>query len=1051
MRKTTTFFNCSILFSFFLLVFFKDVCFGMKNHTNHVNSPTNKNDSRMIDANQVAMYITNNGTVARDPERQAAGGYYPNGSDKTIIYVSGLFIAGKVDGEIRTACSSFNVEYQPGIILPDGTPDDPTSEKYRVYKIKPGDSADPASPNYNRDYAEWPIDDGAPVDNNGLPLVIGDQTLWYVMNDGNQVLHNGFYNTRPLNLEVRCLAWAFDDDVTPLGKTIFLHYTIINKNSAPIEDAYVGIFADMDVGDALDDESACDTTLNLSYGYNGKNVDKIYGAATPACGVCLLQGPAVPSDGDIAFQFIRQPIPNAKILAITSNIARFFDTWLPIEDTAQRLYNNFQGLYNSGNPIVDPTTGKASPFMHSGDPLINLGWVYNSPHDIYFIQGSGPFSMAPLDTQRVVYSIIVGQGETRLESVLDLKRNANIVRDAFLSEFNIKAVAETEVNFPSQTEAEVLVTARMTSELGITSVHAELFQYNNSMTHAIQLYDDGHHHDGSANDGFFANVWHTAPHDSALYMNLKIIDAASDEHLFARVVEKITLTPNKIMIPTFNVVADHINNDDKPNPGENVRLGFSVTNNCLYDLGRLSVLLNSDDPYIQREPQYFFFSEIPAGQTKQLIYDLDDEKTYYSINIASDAPDTHTIYFDVTFFDNLNHVWHEKRFLSLKVEPLAYIPNQIIPSHVAGKSDASFVISVIDPSALTGHSYELTISRTIYYEERFNLIDETLGDTLLKNQEAPDEYAYNVPITDGFKVIKVHFSRDRVIGIFENIEGGHSTPFSSWSVASDGTMDESLFIFGPAFNDKSIQVELEFTNDIDSSGVIGIPSGQGAFSYVWFPINGPQSFLPSTINAWKIHQGQRVSRLNVCFKDMPPNFDEICSFGDRVYIMSSNYDSTGQYYFNSAIDENQELLCEVRLTINLATDSSVIDAGDKITISREFRATSEDRWVFIPANVKKPSRQIQESFTLHQNYPNPFNSNTIIKFQIDQLGKTNLIIYNLLGQQVCKLLDKNLQPGEYRFQWDGKNDSGQILSSGLYFVRLVSGGRSELIKLVLVR
>jgi len=50
-----------------------------------------------------------------------------------------------------------------------------------------------------------------------------------------------------------------------------------------------------------------------------------------------------------------------------------------------------------------------------------------------------------------------------------------------------------------------------------------------------------------------------------------------------------------------------------------------------------------------------------------------------------------------------------------------------------------------------------------------------------------------------------------------------------------------------------------------------------------------------------------------------------------------------------------------------------------------------------------------------------------------------------------KLPDKNLPPGEYSLHWDGKNDSGQILSSGVYFARLASGGRSELIKLVLVR
>jgi hypothetical protein len=276
-------------------------------------------DAKILDANQIAMWMINNGSFARHPENGNSGLYYPPGTEKNLVYVAGLWIAGKVNGEIRTACADYNIEYQGGVILPTGLPDDPLLQKYRIYKIKPGDSSDPSSANYNIDYAEWPIENSAPVDENGNPLVLGDQTIWFVMNDANKVLHQGCYNTDPLYIEVQFLAWAYDDE-TPLGQTVFIQYTIINKNTSDIKDAHVGLYADAEVGDAIDDRCACDTTLNLTYGYNGKELDLAYGVQVPAVGFCLLQGPAVPSAGDFAYQFLLAPIENAKTLNITTNL-----------------------------------------------------------------------------------------------------------------------------------------------------------------------------------------------------------------------------------------------------------------------------------------------------------------------------------------------------------------------------------------------------------------------------------------------------------------------------------------------------------------------------------------------------------------------------------------------------------------------------------------------------------------------------------------------------------------------------------------------------------
>ena len=78
------------------------------------------------------------------------------------------------------------------------------------------------------------------------------------------------------------------------------------------------------------------------------------------------------------------------------------------------------------------------------------------------------------------------------------------------------------------------------------------------------------------------------------------------------------------------------------------------------------------------------------------------------------------------------------------------------------------------------------------------------------------------------------------------------------------------------------------------------------------------------------------------------------------------------------------------------------------------------------------------SFTLYQNYPNPFNSSTIIRYEL--IGNSNhqveLSIFNLLGQKLTTLVNQKQPGGFYTVQWDGKNDFGDLVSSGIYVYQL---------------
>ncbi|MCD4746631.1 MAG: FG-GAP-like repeat-containing protein [Bacteroidales bacterium] len=76
------------------------------------------------------------------------------------------------------------------------------------------------------------------------------------------------------------------------------------------------------------------------------------------------------------------------------------------------------------------------------------------------------------------------------------------------------------------------------------------------------------------------------------------------------------------------------------------------------------------------------------------------------------------------------------------------------------------------------------------------------------------------------------------------------------------------------------------------------------------------------------------------------------------------------------------------------------------------------------------------SNNLYQNYPNPFSSSTVIDYQVKFSGKVVLIIYNMTGQEIRTLVNKNQPAGRHSVVWDGTDDSGETVGSGIYFYKL---------------
>ncbi len=95
-----------------------------------------------------------------------------------------------------------------------------------------------------------------------------------------------------------------------------------------------------------------------------------------------------------------------------------------------------------------------------------------------------------------------------------------------------------------------------------------------------------------------------------------------------------------------------------------------------------------------------------------------------------------------------------------------------------------------------------------------------------------------------------------------------------------------------------------------------------------------------------------------------------------------------------------------------------------------------------------PSPGKPKGLYLSQNYPNPFNSETKVSYSISKTGsaslaKVELAVFNILGQKVRTLVNKQQKPGSYTLIWDGKNDKGKIMSNGSYIYKLTVDNQSQ--------
>jgi photosystem II stability/assembly factor-like uncharacterized protein len=143
-------------------------------------------------------------------------------------------------------------------------------------------------------------------------------------------------------------------------------------------------------------------------------------------------------------------------------------------------------------------------------------------------------------------------------------------------------------------------------------------------------------------------------------------------------------------------------------------------------------------------------------------------------------------------------------------------------------------------------------------------------------------------------------------------------------------------------------------------------------------------------------------------------------------------------------------------TLNLR---NTFNPGDQIVI--RFRLYSDEAVVgwgwaldnLVIDNVTSVAEKspLPTSFDLAQNYPNPFNPSTKIKYALPKNADVKLVVYNSFGQKVRTLLDEKKEAGFHEIDWDGRNDFGLTVATGVYFYKLVTKEYVRTLKMLFVK
>lgn len=178
------------------------------------------------------------------------------------------------------------------------------------------------------------------------------------------------------------------------------------------------------------------------------------------------------------------------------------------------------------------------------------------------------------------------------------------------------------------------------------------------------------------------------------------------------------------------------------------------------------------------------------------------------------------------------------------------------------------------------------------------------------------------------------------------------------------------------------------------------------------------SIASSAVLTWQPNTDEDLQGYLVYYGKESGNYTTPIDVGNVTEYIFENLDEGKTYYF-----------------IITAYDrwGNESEATPEVTYTCACTSVDEEAYFYGPVE-----------FTLAQNYPNPFNPETTIEFSVKESGDVTMMIFNSMGQKVRTLIDEQVSSGNqsYTVVWEGRNDSGALVSSGRYFYRIQQGNQS---------
>lgn len=354
-----------------------------------VSNQLQRADAVHFNVNDFQSVLDKNGEIA-------LGSYLPPNDERlNVIYSAGLWIAVNDGGSVKA-----NVTWV-GTAEASNFTADRNDSSIGVYYVPSNIT--------NADEYHWPVEYGAPINNDGSIKTYGDLMCWQSLTSDNRVTERVFQN--PIDgLRVNQAVYGYSEN--DLRNVFFVRYEITNLSDHVWPEVYVGFHSDTDFGDVLCNSTAYDSASSLTYTYIPVTEDGCLGGA-PVTGFSFLE------------------TPNS--LGVTTHRIMRKNNYVNPEfgeyelNTPEQVLFALQGLDSNGNPMINPVTGLVTNYAFTGDPITQTGWL-DEAVDVRSLLTSGSFSLGVNETKVLTVVWISESESTMEESIIKLKDQLNQIR-----------------------------------------------------------------------------------------------------------------------------------------------------------------------------------------------------------------------------------------------------------------------------------------------------------------------------------------------------------------------------------------------------------------------------------------------------------------------------------------------------------------------------------------------------------------------------------------------------------------------------------------------